>query len=69
MSIENMFESIDICHFECEAGDLFNNVTYQQLKEKVRLVKSLLDDISLSLTMNNKQEAFDKTQKALELFK
>lgn len=68
-NIERMFESIDMCHFECEAGSLANNVIYQQLRDKVKLMKTILDDISLSLTMNNRQDAFDKTEVARELFK
>jgi hypothetical protein len=34
--MDEIFTELELCNFECEAGKLENNVSYQELKEKVR---------------------------------
>jgi hypothetical protein len=44
MTLQEIIEQLESCHYECEAGTLENNVAWRELKERVEAIEELLDN-------------------------
>lgn len=43
MTLREIIEQLESCNYECEAGNLENNIAWQELEQRIEFIEKLLE--------------------------